>query len=304
MQFIQLLLIRYFRLLMVDAVYSDKPIKLSIPLSALRDDVKSNVIFDLVSLEYHDPLKLVNRHSNGLQTSDTSLNTTQRTNLKTRLAQLAEKVTQYVLTTDVNPPEPKEASEMFLANFVNKLLASPDAGDTFAHNLSAFISGEPDKAFCAMPSTSLGYNAIETITGQHFENVDSSKLIYTFQMQLNSVFFLMTEQETENLLNGARYQQNAPRSIFCQLCMVFALGEQLCSSPNRSKQVFWFENARRILDEALEESEHNELWVIRVFLMISLYYLRINVKAAKPYLGTILLDLKLYKIHALLTYEY
>jgi hypothetical protein len=181
--------------------------------------------------------------------------------------------------------EPRGSSEIHLTNFVNSMLRSGLGGAVPSTALFGFVdAAEPiDNQRGALQ----GHPPIKVLDASSYPQIEYAKtLIKAFQLHLNNLLFVIDEQELENLVNELYFQESPSRSSICQLCMIFALGEQILNHSNRALSIFWFENGRRYLDEILNDSGQGDLWTIRVYLMIALYYMSHKRNAAKTYLGT------------------
>ena len=110
--------------------------------------------------------------------------------------------------------------------------------------------------------------------------------INAFKKSVNTFLSIYSESEIEDILLSAYYGlEPAPRTVICQLCMIFALGDQSSNQQNQSSSIFWFENGRRYLDEILNDSGDTPLWTFRVYLMVAIYYITRKRTAARHYIG-------------------
>jgi hypothetical protein len=189
--------------------------------------------------------------------------------------------TPHVVSSDA---EPRSASEMSFLQLVNNLLQGRSNETT--DSLLSFIDDQEDSL--KEHSFLQCHPPIEVLTPSSFPTIEYAwMLIHAFNKLVNAFLFIISKTDTEVLVQIVYNDlQSASRTAICQLCMIFALGDQALSQKTRSSSIFWFDNGRRYLDETLDESEDTALWTFRVYLMMAIYYISRRRNASTQYIGT------------------
>ncbi|KAH0562453.1 hypothetical protein GP486_002856 [Trichoglossum hirsutum] len=185
--------------------------------------------------------------------------------------------------SSLSESEPLFASEISFIQFVSNFLNGGSNEPT--QSLQSFIDSQEDspggQSFleCQPP--------LEVLTPSSLPTIELARvLVGTFNNLVNKFLPIFSEGETERLLNTVYSGlQPAPRTVICQLCMIFALGDQASNQETRSLSIFWFENGRRYLDEILNDAGETPLWTLRVYLMVAIYYISRKRNASRHYIG-------------------
>ncbi|KAH0544597.1 hypothetical protein FGG08_001246 [Glutinoglossum americanum] len=177
--------------------------------------------------------------------------------------------------------EPRFASEISFLQLVSNLLNGRSNEPT--HSLSSFIDSQ--EHIPEWQSFLERHPPLEVLTPSSFHTIELARvLVRAFNKLVNAFLPIFSETESESLLDSVYSGlQPPPRSAICQLCMVFALGDQASNQQTRSLSIFWFENGRRYLDEILNDSGEAPLWTFRVYLMVAIYYIGRKRNASRHY---------------------
>ena len=115
----------------------------------------------------------------------------------------------------------------------------------------------------------------------HYTMLAVKPFLVMFLQRINSVWYFFDEEALNELLKLEAYT-SLPNSKMSELCMVLALGAQVSNGGNDDKSIMWYENARRYLDN---ENWGDELWIMRVTALISLYHIGERPDTSRHYLG-------------------
>ncbi|KAI9780528.1 MAG: hypothetical protein M1839_006646 [Geoglossum umbratile] len=201
--------------------------------------------------------------------------------LRERLDERLEDSVQPGASSSSLESEPHFASELSFVQLVSGLLNGRSNKPT--NSLSSFIDDQ--EGILEGHSFLESHPPLEVLTSSSFPTIELARvLVRAFHKLVNTFLPIFKEDETEDfLLNVYGGLQPAPRTVICQLCMIFALGNQASNQQNRSLSIFWFENGRRYLDEILNDSREAPLWAFRVYLMVAIYYISRKRNASRHY---------------------
>lgn len=105
----------------------------------------------------------------------------------------------------------------------------------------------------------------------------------SFLQSVNSTFYFFDadylQQQLATVLESSSEMMNSKMS---ELCLVLALGAQMSYSGQNDAAIMWYENGRRYLDD---ENRINELWIMRVTALISMFHIAERPGTARHYLG-------------------
>ncbi|KAI9772679.1 MAG: hypothetical protein M1840_000274 [Geoglossum simile] len=205
-----------------------------------------------------------------------------RERLDERLEESANPTAQPASSSLSEPEsEPHFASELSFIQLVSSLLDG--RSDKPTNSLSSFIDGQ--EGVQEEHSFLESHPPLEVLTPSSFPTIELARvLVRSFNEFVNKFLPIFSENETKGLLISVYGGlQPVPRTVICQLCMIFALGDQASNQQNRSSSIFWFENGRRYLDEILNDSGEAPLWTLRVYLMVAVYYISRKRNASRHY---------------------
>jgi hypothetical protein len=203
--------------------------------------------------------------------------------LRERLDERLEDSVQPDASSSPLESEPHFASELSFVQLVSGLLNGRSNKPT--NSLSSFIDGQ--EGIPEEHSFLESHPPLEVLTSSSFPTIELARvLVRAFNKLVNTFLPIFKEDETEDFLRSVYGGlQPAPRTVICQLCMIFALGDQASNQQNRLLSIFWFENGRRYLDEILNDSRETPLWAFRVYLMVAIYYISRKRNASRHYVG-------------------
>lgn len=105
----------------------------------------------------------------------------------------------------------------------------------------------------------------------------------SFLQRINSVVYIFEPAELMNLFDLVfDASRSLPNQLMSEVCLVLALGVQISDEASEDKMFMWYENGRRYLDD---ENWRNELWIMRIMVLISAWHAGDRRGTSRHYLG-------------------